>query len=212
MRPWTGLSSNDEPGMLSIKRLIAAFKSPPGDPCERRGAASAASCLGAARPAPRTVLDRATTSDCNRDRRCSGRRQGVSLADLSRRRCRRSKKSGATVGETGPEEPDEPVVLRARIYDLVPVRELPYGPAAPSLHQRPDRWQHPTTCQYSSKTGLSRGLRRWVHGLIRESVCLSTAPSEKARRRDRRGFSELSDLHCLWQVSCAWLPQAPRIS
>jgi hypothetical protein len=22
-----------------------------------------------------------------------------------------------------------------------PVRELPYGPAAPSLHQRPDRWQ-----------------------------------------------------------------------
>ena len=36
-------------------------------------------------------------------------------------------------------------VPRARIYDLVPVRELPYRPAAPSLHQRPDRWQHPTT-------------------------------------------------------------------
>ena len=32
--------------------------------------------------------------------------------------------------------------------DLDPVRELPYGPAASSLHhQRPDRWQHPTTCQ-----------------------------------------------------------------
>jgi hypothetical protein len=55
-------------------------------------------------------------------------------------------------------------VLRARIYDLVPVRELPYGPAAPSLHQRPDRWQHPTTCRYSSKTAcISRGVHRWVH-------------------------------------------------
>jgi hypothetical protein len=170
------LSSNDEPGMLSIKRLIAASKSPPGDPCGRRGAASAASCLGAARPARTTVPDRATTSDCNRDHRCSGRRQGVSLADLSRRGCRRSKESGATVGETGPEESDEPIVVGARIYDLVPVRELPYGPATPSLHQRPDRWQHPTTCQYSSKTArLSRGVRRWVHGLIRESECLSTA-------------------------------------
>ena len=59
---------------------------------------------------------------------------------------------GATVGETGPEKPDVLIVPRARIYDLVPVRELPDGPAAPSLHQRPDRWQHPTTCQSSSKT------------------------------------------------------------
>jgi hypothetical protein len=58
---------------------------------------------------------------------------------------------GATVGETGPEEPDVLIVPAARIYDLVPVRELPYGPAAPSLHQRPDGWQHPTTCQPSSK-------------------------------------------------------------
>jgi hypothetical protein len=34
-------------------------------------------------------------------------------------------------------------VPRARIYDLVSVCELPYGPAASSLHhQRPDRWQH----------------------------------------------------------------------
>ena len=58
-------------------------------------------------------------------------------------------------------------IRRARIYDLVPVRELPYGPAAPSLHQRPDRWQHPTTCRSSSKTAcISRGVHRWVHGLV----------------------------------------------
>jgi hypothetical protein len=43
-------------------------------------------------------------------------------------------------------------VPRARIYDLVPACELPYGPAASSLHhQRPDRWQHPTTCQLLQK-------------------------------------------------------------
>ena len=60
----------------------------------------------------------------------------------------------ATVAETGPEEPDVLIVPGARFYDLVPVRELPYGPAAPSLHQRPDRWQHPTTCQSSSKNRL----------------------------------------------------------
>jgi hypothetical protein len=74
---------------------------------------------------------------------------------------------GATVGETGPEEPDEPIVPGARFYDLVPVRELPYGPAAPSLHQRPDRWQHPTTCRSSSNTAcIWRGVHRWVHALI----------------------------------------------
>ena len=73
---------------------------------------------------------------------------------------------GATVGETGPEETDEPIVPGARFYDLVPVRELPYGPAAPSLHQRPDRWQHPTTCRSSSKTVCTWwGVHRWVHGL-----------------------------------------------
>ena len=45
------------------------------------------------------------------------------------------------------------IVHGARFYDLVPVRELPYGPAASSLHhQRPDRWQRPTTCRSSSKT------------------------------------------------------------
>jgi hypothetical protein len=74
---------------------------------------------------------------------------------------------GATVGETGPEKPDVLIVPAARIYDLVPVRELPYGPAAPSLHQRPDRWQHPTTCQPSSKNRLHLAGRpqmstRWV--------------------------------------------------
>src|ERR1700746_151184 len=54
-----------------------------------------------------------------------------------------------------------PQMPGARIYDLVPVRELPYGPAAPSLHQRPDRWQHPTTCQSSSKTACTwRGVHR----------------------------------------------------
>ena len=31
----------------------------------------------------------------------------------------------ATVGETGPEKPDVLIVPGARIYDLVPVRELP---------------------------------------------------------------------------------------
>jgi hypothetical protein len=69
-------------------------------------------------------------------------------------------------GATGSEELNEPIVPRARIYDLVPVRELPYGPAALSLHQRPDRWQHPTTCRYSSKTAcISRGVHSWVHAL-----------------------------------------------
>jgi hypothetical protein len=79
---------------------------------------------------------------------------------------------GATVGETGPEEPDEPIVPGARFYDLVPVRELPYGPAAPSLHQRPDRWQHPTTCRSSSKTACTWwGVHRWVHGLVTTCAC-----------------------------------------
>src|ERR1700751_989743 len=74
---------------------------------------------------------------------------------------------GATVGETRPEEPGVLIVPRARIYDLVPVRELPYGPAASSLHhQRPDRWQHPTTRRTTSKTAcISRGVHRWVHDL-----------------------------------------------
>jgi hypothetical protein len=63
---------------------------------------------------------------------------------------------GATVGETRPEEPGVLIVPRARLYDLVPVCELPYGPAALSLHQRPDRWQHPTTCRPSKTACISR--------------------------------------------------------
>jgi hypothetical protein len=42
------------------------------------------------------------------------------------------------------------------------------GPAAPSLHQRPDRWQHPTTCQSSSQTActwLRRPQARQAHAL-----------------------------------------------
>jgi hypothetical protein len=76
----------------------------------------------------------------------SGRSQGVSLADLRSSPVQSVEGGyGATVGETGPEEPDVLIVPGARFYDLVPVRELPYRPAAPSLHQRPDRWQHPTS-------------------------------------------------------------------
>jgi hypothetical protein len=79
----------------------------------------------------------------------------MSLADLRSSRVQSVEGGyGATVGETGPEEPDVLIVPGARIYDLVPVSELPYGPAAPSLHQRPDRWQHPTKCQLSSKNRL----------------------------------------------------------
>jgi hypothetical protein len=69
---------------------------------------------------------------------------------------------GATVGETRPEEPGVLIVPRARFYDLVPACELPYGPAASSLHhQRPGRWQHQTTCRSSSKIAcISRGVHR----------------------------------------------------
>jgi hypothetical protein len=53
----------------------------------------------------------------------------VSLADLRSSRVQSVEGGyGATVGETGPEEPDVPIVPGARFYDLVPVRELPYRP------------------------------------------------------------------------------------
>ena len=56
----------------------------------------------------------------------SGRSQGVSLADLRSSPVQSVEGGyGATVGETGPEEPDVLIVPGARIYDLVPVRELP---------------------------------------------------------------------------------------
>ena len=39
-----------------------------------------------------------------------------------------------------------------------PVCELPYGPAASSLHhQRPDRWQHPTSADLLQKSLASHG-------------------------------------------------------
>ena len=41
------------------------------------------------------------------------------------------------------------------VGDLVPVRELPYGSAV-RLHYRPNRWQHPTTCQNLKKTACNR--------------------------------------------------------
>jgi len=49
----------------------------------------------------------------------------------------------------GQKNQQDPSCPRARDREMIPVRELPYGPAASSLHQRPDRWQHPTTCHNS---------------------------------------------------------------
>jgi hypothetical protein len=88
----------------------------------------------------------------------SGRSQGVSLADLRSSPVQSVEGGyGATVGETGPEEPDVLIVPGARIYHLVPVSELLDGPAAPSLHQRPDRWQHPTSANLLQKTACTWG-------------------------------------------------------
>lgn len=42
------------------------------------------------------------------------------------------------------------------VGDVVPVSELPYGPATWS-HHRPDRWQHPTTCQPLNKPLATKG-------------------------------------------------------
>jgi hypothetical protein len=48
--------------------------------------------------------------------------------------------------------------LRARSPDMVPIRELPYGPAATYCRiTRPDRWQHPTTRQKAKIHLLLRG-------------------------------------------------------
>ena len=67
---------------------------------------------------------------------------------------------GATVGETGLEERDYSSCLEHAFMIWFRFRELPYGPAAPSLHQRPDRWQHPTMRQPSSKTAETVGRLR----------------------------------------------------
>jgi hypothetical protein len=63
------------------------------------------------------------------DYRAPGRSQSVILANLSSSAMESVEGGcGATVGERGPEESDIPIVPGARIYDLVPVRELPAGP------------------------------------------------------------------------------------
>jgi len=49
----------------------------------------------------------------------------------------------------GRKNQQDPSCPRARDCEMIPVRELPYGPAVSSLHRRPDRWQHPTTCHNS---------------------------------------------------------------
>ena len=65
---------------------------------------------------------------------------------------------GTTVGETGPEEPGLSTVPHEHAMgDVDPVRELPYGLAAliMTLHQRPDRWQHPTSVSDQLKKSLA---------------------------------------------------------
>jgi hypothetical protein len=43
------------------------------------------------------------------------------------------------------------------MVDMVPVRELPYGPAAMRRNNRPDRWQHPTIATYPNLPLASSG-------------------------------------------------------
>ena len=51
--------------------------------------------------------------------------------------------------------------------DLDPVRELPYGLAAQELHQKPDRWQHPTRCHTNPKTACAQGgVHRWKGDIV----------------------------------------------
>ena len=58
-------------------------------------------------------------------------------------------KYGATVDETRSGKPVGNNAPRARHNDMVPIFELPYGPAAiVQPQQRPDRWLHP---DYASK-------------------------------------------------------------
>lgn len=49
------------------------------------------------------------------------------------------------------------------MVDMVPVRELPYGPAAMRRINRPERWQHPTIATYPNLPPcFFRGVHRWV--------------------------------------------------
>lgn len=43
------------------------------------------------------------------------------------------------------------------MVDMVPVRELPYGPAAMRRNNRPDRWQHPAIATYPNLPLASSG-------------------------------------------------------
>src|SRR5215469_14580055 len=57
-----------------------------------------------------------------------------------------------------------PQCFEHALGDLDPVRELPYRPAAVFLpHQRPDRWQHPTTRNNDPNVFpcLKGGVHRW---------------------------------------------------
>src|SRR5262249_16117002 len=127
------------------KRLVA-----------RTDAGSQSAHAGDRRARPQDGADHLGTTCKAGKLQSSGRSRGVSLADLRSSQAQSVEGGyGTTVGETEPEEPDVLIVPGARFYDLVPVRELPYGRAAPSLHQRPDRWQHPTMCQSSSKTACT---------------------------------------------------------
>ncbi len=75
-------------------------------------------------------------------------RGGVSSAHDVRRRRRRTVKGryGATVGETGSGKPVATHVLKST-RSLIWTRSANShtGPRHRRLHQRPDRWQHPTT-------------------------------------------------------------------
>ena len=69
-----------------------------------------------------------------------------------------------------------PLCFEHAMGDLDPVRELPYRPAAVFLpHQRPDRWQHPTTRSNDPNVFpcLEGGVHRWkpdTSGKLRPSA------------------------------------------
>jgi len=72
------------------------------------------------------------------------------------------------------------------VGDVVPVRELPYGPATWS-HHRPDRWQHPTTCQtpqipLATKGASTDGKRTFRITLRIVSKTIGTVPERSGAR------------------------------
>ena len=70
----------------------------------------------------------------------------------------------ATVGETGSGKPGLSRVLRARSGCDGPGPRTPIQAGGrPSLHQRPDRWQHPTTRNHDPEVFSCRegGVHRW---------------------------------------------------